>query len=296
MIESSQSVLTIRSDCGVASASFAPSYGGRGTSLMLPVDGQPREMIFIRPDFWTTTRDAGGLPFLFPVCGRHILEGEMFKYRWGGQVYDMPMHGFSLRKSWVVEEHASNRLVMSLSDDEQTRSHYPFQFNVVLDYRINPNSLECCHSYENVGDQPMPFYSGFHPYFRADSLDEEEWKLEGAFKQSGKYNESFTSVNEWTPAANYLNPVDAAKVQTVLQVDPCQPITLHGMGRMLVTLVPGRIGDELQFPYLQLYRSNQDPFICLEPWMSTPNGLNEPERISILPPGEKRKATFTISV
>jgi len=296
MIGSGQHIITIRSGHGAASASFAPSYGGRGISLILPVNGQPREMIFIRPDFWTTTRDAGGLPFLFPVCGRHTLDGVMFKYRWGGQTYDMPIHGFSLQKSWVVDDHTSDRLVMSLSDDDQTRTIYPFRFKVVLEYVISHSRLECFHSYENVGDQPMPFYSGFHPYFRVDTLDEEEWRVEGEFKRSGKYNETFTSVTDWRPSGTSLNPVEAAKLQAVLQVDPYQPIIFRGANSELFRLLPGRTGDDLPFPYLQLYRSNQDPFVCLEPWMSTPNGLNEPERIAILPPGEKRKATLTLSV
>jgi len=296
MTATGHNVLIIRSGEGVAAASFAPSYGGRGTSLILPVNGHPRELIYKRHDFWTTTRDAGGLPFLFPVCGRHILNGEMFKYQWDGRIHDMPMHGFSLRKAWTVTQHELNRLVMTLSDDEQTREHYPFRFNVTLDYLISSTSLECRHSYENTGDSPLPFFSGFHPYFTVDTLDTEEWRLEGAFKLAGKYNETFTAVTDWKQAESSLNPVEAAKVQTVLQIDPCQPISLRQGEDTLIRLQPSRAGDNIHLPYLQLYRSNQDPFVCLEPWMSTPNGLNEPNRITHIPAGEKRAATFTISV
>lgn len=287
-------VFTISSSDGSASAAFAPTYGARGISLNMNVNGSSRELIYTRPDFWTTTRDAGGLPFLFPVCGRHILNGHMFKYEWNGRVYDMPMHGFSLKKPWIVSEHSSDRLVMELVDDDDTRRCYPFSFRVVLDYRITDTRLICRHTYENRGENPLPFYSGFHPYFAIDTLDSESWWIEGAFHRAGTYDETYTSIKEWRESGTSINPVEAARCQSVFSMNPHMPVRISNRSGLFLEIIPNQVGDSALHSYMQTYRSNQDPFICLEPWMTTPNGLNEPHRITLLPPGESRLGTFTI--
>lgn len=287
-------IIVLRAANG-ASASFAPGFGARGTSLILPARGGGlREVLYCRPDFWTRERDNGGLPFLFPVCGRHIVDGELFKYRLDGAVLDMPMHGFSLRKPWTVKKREPDRLVMSLTDDEATRTLYPFRFEVTLDYRIFIDHLECRQTFVNRGDRSMPFFAGFHPYFAVDSLDAGGWSLGGGFESVGHYHESYTAIARWDPAPASIDAVAAAKIQNVIRLDPLKPIRLGDATGVRVELLPNHPGDSALFPYLQTYRSNQDPFICLEPWMATPNGLNEPERITHLAPGEVRGAVFSI--
>jgi len=295
MIVNGHRVFTIRSSSGTASASFAPSYGALGTSLVLSDHGQPREMLYQRPDFWTTKRDAGGLPFLFPVCGRHILNGQAGAYRMNGITYDMPLHGFSLRKQWTVNEVSANRLQMSLSDDAQTRENYPYEFTVTLDYLVTDTSLICRHGYENRSSKPMPFYSGFHPYFAVDELDSGEWEIEASINRIGQYDDTFARIQNWEPGTSVVEPVVASKNQRVAEIDSAKPVLLKRNGVTQVEMQVSAETDHVRMSYLQLYRSNDDPFICLEPWMGLPNGLNEPERIPGIAPGATVWATFTIS-
>lgn len=286
----------IRTADGNSSAAFAPTYGARGISLTLCGSEGPRHLLFTRPDFWTTTRDAGGLPFLFPACGRHMLDGKLGYYRMDGEERHMPLHGFSLRRAWKVIDSASDRIVMSLSDDKESRAMYPFRFDVTLDYVISSNALTCRHRYENRGDTDLPFYSGFHPYFLSDRLDEARWTVDGAFKRIGRYDSTLAHVEEWSGVASPIDAVSAARIQSVIEYDASHSVNILCNGKPSVTVRCGVDDGAYAMKYLQFYRSNQDPFVCVEPWMSVPNGFNDLARIPRLPPGKVCNAVFEIAV
>ena len=66
---------------------------------------------------------SGQAPLLFPVIGR--LNGG--KYRWAGQEYAMPKHGFTRKKEFVLESQSASQLTLLLRDDENTRPFTPFR-------------------------------------------------------------------------------------------------------------------------------------------------------------------------
>jgi galactose mutarotase-like enzyme len=42
----------------------------------------------------------------------------------------------------------------------------PFDFEVVFTYVLENGKLNIHQEYRNMGEQPMPMYAGFHPYFK----------------------------------------------------------------------------------------------------------------------------------
>ena len=67
---------------------------------------------------------SGQPPLLFPVIGR--LNGG--KYRWAGQEYAMPKHGFARKKEFALESQSASQLTLLLRDDANTRVIYRFSF------------------------------------------------------------------------------------------------------------------------------------------------------------------------
>ena len=61
---------------------------------------------------------------LFPYIAR-LTEG---KYMLDGKTYEMPIHGFVNSSDLEAEEHTAQRLVLKLTDSENTREMYPFAF------------------------------------------------------------------------------------------------------------------------------------------------------------------------
>ena len=72
---------------------------------------------------------------LFPYIAR-LTEG---KYMLDGKTYEMPIHGFVNSSDLEVEEHTAQRLVLKLTDSENTREMYPFAFVYWLTYELVGN-------------------------------------------------------------------------------------------------------------------------------------------------------------
>jgi galactose mutarotase-like enzyme len=287
--------ITIFSADQSTSATFIPSRGGIGSSLIMPCDGHSQEMLYLRDNFWTGEENIGGWPFLFPVCGRHLLKGERGKYQWNGIIYDMPLHGFSNRNKWLVEEQGADFVSLSLSNNAETLKFYPFQFYVRLTYTVSNGSILCEQHYENRGREPMPFYAGFHPYINIDSLDREKWTIAGGLTHAGVYNDSYTGIKEWLPLTTEIDAPPNCTVQRVLKIKSNQTVALLKNGEPYLHLNVNSETDTAIFPYMQLYRSGNDPFICMEPWMDIPNGLNRPEEIPKIPVGGAMRAVLKMS-
>lgn len=65
-------------------------------------------------------------PLLFPYVGR-FTEG---KYRLGGSVYEMGIHGFARHRLYEVVCREEDKIVFELRDDTETYRMYPFHFTL----------------------------------------------------------------------------------------------------------------------------------------------------------------------
>ncbi len=159
---------TIASSNGLNQATFVPERGGAISSIIMANGSQPRELLYQHDFFWDKTIDdlPGGWPFCFPVCARLERQGRRGAYLYDGNIYEMAIHGFSWSEPWQVEAETDNSVLLVLRDNDRTRAQYPFSFEVKLHYEMNDDGLICRQSYTNFGDNAMPYYAGFHPYFK----------------------------------------------------------------------------------------------------------------------------------
>ena len=100
-------------------------------------------------------------PLLFPAVGR-LRSGHAW---FAGSPHRMATHGFASAMPFVVTEQAADRVTLSLRSDDRTRAAYPFEFELLVHYRLTPNEVDIELSLHNEGETGMPYSIGLHPAF-----------------------------------------------------------------------------------------------------------------------------------
>jgi D-hexose-6-phosphate mutarotase len=121
-------------------------------------------------------RPAGGADMLWlspcsrMIAGQPIRGGIPLCLPWfGPHPQGLPQHGFARITDWRLDRieampDGATALTLSLSDDEVTRSIWPYQFMFRLDIRVG-RELTMTLSVANTGDDAMPVAFAFHTYF-----------------------------------------------------------------------------------------------------------------------------------
>lgn len=100
-------------------------------------------------------------PVLFPIVGR--LNGDQLRHR--GQTYPMTQHGFARDKPFAWAQSGPRSCTLVLTDDADTRTHYPFAFRLAVTYTLDRRQLGVTFDITNTGEEPMPASIGAHPAF-----------------------------------------------------------------------------------------------------------------------------------
>ncbi|HVV68239.1 MAG TPA: aldose epimerase [Gammaproteobacteria bacterium] len=269
---------SISSPDGSTQATFIPERGGMASSIIMPGNSGPRELLFQHEYFWDSdfTRLTGGWPFCFPTCGRLERYGKEGYYFYDGHHYQLPIHGFAWRLPWQVAEYTDKRIILILEDNAETRIVYPFHFTLELDYTIESGVLLCAQTYTNRSDKPMPYYAGFHPYFSTPAFNQGKEKVILDFHpiKCLAYNETLTDL---------VGERDLYAVPTTITADINERLTQLGIDKTtrlifpngdIIEMTAGGVEDPDLFPYIQIYTPIEQPFICIEPWMGHPNAMN----------------------
>ena len=141
----------------IATDHLAAAINPLGAELWSLTDAEGRELMTdADPAFWT-----GHAPILFPVVGRPYRE----TIRVDGTGYPLGQHGFARHRRFEVIEQSAARAVFGLSDDNETRKHYPFAFRLEIAFGIEGATLSVDVRIVNPGDVSLPASFGFHPAF-----------------------------------------------------------------------------------------------------------------------------------
>jgi len=295
-------VWSIVSRDGKTSASIVPELGGIVSSFVAPLKGTPRETLFLHPWFWDRAagRTRGGIPFIFPICGRLERDGEANTYLFAGRRYQMPSHGFASRMPWhVVRKDRPDELGISFADSQATRQMYPFKFRLELGYRVEPGRLVCDQTYTNTGPEPMPFYAGFHPYFLTPppGPGKAATRVSIAARTAFAYNERLTDIKGVKPVPRTPLSIASPKLHELLTkaAPPARASLRFPDGHGIEVVARGTENADL-FGYLQFYTMEDQPFFCIEPWMGFPNALNAVAGAHWLAPRSQVHGSFSCTV
>lgn len=248
------------------------------------------------PAYW-----EGSAPFLFPFCGR-VKDGI---YRWSGQEYAMPIHGFLPFAQMTVREHTADRLTLTLSDSAALREIFPFSFHLTLRYQLSSHELAVTATIM-AGDTGLPFSFGAHPGFNlpctAEGFSDAQLVFDGSaplarieITENGLLGNGRTNY-PLSGKALPLSPDPAGGCGIFFEVPKNQ--------RALTLTAPALPCDVrvefANFPVLGLWHAEGAPYLCIEPWhgLPAPDGipteLAEKPATVTLAPGEQ--STFTLRI
>ena len=249
------------------------------------------------PDFW-----GSHAPLLFPVCGR-LLNG---KYLYGGKEFQMSAHGFAKNMRFRVKEHSSDRLVLSLKDNDESFEIYPFEFELIAEFTVIKNSLSVYFTVKNEGTAELPYMIGWHPGFNLWG-DEKigdffvEYDKTKNFRRFPLQNGCFVCPNseEYKLKKNryYLCEEEIYRNDTMIFVGTGNSTTL-GSKKTDRTVT---VTYTENLPYLCLWKKNDSAarYICIEPWSDVPGPGDIEEnfdtrKMSRLAPGKEERYNLTI--
>ena len=156
----------LRLEAGPLSAEIVPEIGG-GIARFDFAEGRRIVDLFRPwPDGGSTEPGALGLFVLAPWSNR--ISGGGFSF--GGSFHALapnvagepfPLHGDAWQKPWTVAEHDATRARLV----RETRDLGSFHYRGELEYVLSAEDLSARLSLTNLGQDPLPFGAGFHPWF-----------------------------------------------------------------------------------------------------------------------------------
>ena len=225
------------------------------------------------PAYWT-----GRSPVLFPVIGRS--PNNLIDV--GGTLFPMLQHGVARTSVFDVVEATATRARLRLTDSTESRTHYPFAFELYLTYEVAENDVSVVATVRNVDTGPIPFQLGFHPAF--------VYPLPGAAGQVHRVVPARRDATAYHRINNSDGLVELAPVYTwgpqgdveivAGMFDTGALVTPSGVGES-VRYTAGGSSIELELiglPVFALWSKPSAPFLCLEPWSGMPLGAGQSTR------------------
>lgn len=270
-----------------------------GAELSSLCDADGREwMTDADPAYW-----AGRAPLLFPIVG--ALAGG--RYRLDDAQYELRQHGFARRMPWTLRAQAADSAAFILSDNEETRTAYPFAFQLEADFTVSGATLTIAATLTNTDPRDLPASFGFHPAFA--------WPLPGAVDKHG-HAIMFEAADpaplarlEGGLIAGHDRPSPLEGATTLLLSDALfadDALIWDGLNSRSVRYA-GPQGQSLTVAFpdtdkLGIWTKPGARFVCIEPWwgIADPVGFNgdlwtKPGMLR-LAPGERRSFTMALTL
>jgi galactose mutarotase-like enzyme len=260
---------------------LAPARGGMVTRFIV---GDTNVLYLDTDTLKDPTKNVrGGIPVLFPIAGRLTDD----KYQVDGVTYTMKQHGFARNVPWAIVDQATDggaRLGLALTPSHVTRPQFPFEFRLAMTYVLSEGRLTLQMRVSNTGERPMPIHPGLHPYFQLADRNKRAARV---------VTDATRAFDNRTGATIELHePIDlSGDVVDVHVLDhwPRNVRLTRPQDRDLELWlgVPDRV--------LVVWTERGRDFVCVEPWTTLRNALNE-GRAVIVPPGGTHETTFSIGL
>ncbi|MGI6269542.1 MAG: aldose 1-epimerase family protein [Candidatus Howiella sp.] len=220
------------------------------------------------PKYW-----KGRSPILFPIVG--ALRGG--KAVIDGREYGMPRHGLARIHPFQKIESGADSLTFRLDADEETRTHYPFDFSLEVCFALSGRTLTERFTVRNRDQKPMPFCLGCHPGFNIP-LEEGESLSDYTLRFEKTENCDSPLIDPTTDLIleKTRRPVltDSNTLPLSHELFYKDALVLENLQSRSVTLSSavscrGVRMDFDGFDYFGIWQAKDAPFLCLEPWTGT---------------------------
>lgn len=212
--------------------------------------------------YWTSHA-----PILFPICGG--LKDDI--YYLDGKKYEQKKHGYVRKVPFALVEKKDNEATFVLSETPESLQGFPFKFNLYIRYELT-DVLKIDYKVVNTDNKDMYFTIGAH----------EGYAIGGKFEDYSIVFEQKEDLNSYILDGNLLsydyiclgkNSNELALDYKYFEVDA---LVFKGIKSRKVWLKHKTKGNILSvefsdFNHLLLWTKPNAPYICIEPWIATPD-------------------------
>ena len=223
-----------------------------------------------QPDmFW-----QGSAPVLFPICGK-LYDGNL---RINKRKYKLNSHGFARNSGFNLMEFTDDIAVFSLLSNEETKKVYPYDFELIITYKLLGKSIDVSYEIINDSKETMYFSIGSHEGYNCMSglknyvieFENEEVAVpysdvegdlclpKSPIKTIMLSDELFTGSR----SVIFKNP--SSKALILKNIDGSEKIRVEYEG----------------FEYLVIWTKPNTQFLCIEPWCGMGEFYKFPDDIS----------------
>jgi galactose mutarotase-like enzyme len=277
---------------------IAATIAGQGAELISLRDGEGTELLWQAGPEWRRHS-----PVLFPIVGR--LKNDQLRHR--GQSYPMTQHGFARDRRFVWAEQGPSFCTLVLTDDAETRVHYPFAFHLAISYRLGDRQIEVGYEITNPGEEVLPASIGAHPAFNwplLPGLPKEAYRLTFAEAEPEPIRRLKDGL--LLPAAQ-PTPIEGRTLALSEQLFDDDAVILDRPVSKSVRYAADK-GPAIEMSWLGLNelgiwsKPGGAPFLCIEPWHGIASPVDfdgefaDKPGVMLIEPGARRALSYRIHV
>ena len=243
---------------------FCPKRGGIITNW---VSNDSEILYFDYKRFLDRTKSIrGGIPILFPICGS-LENNSLF----GDDFLDLMQHGFARDQEWNYEFNRNkNILCLTLTDNEITRKYYPYFFELEIEIKLSIETLILKIEILNKSNTTMPVNFGLHPYFNISDFNNIKFVDYPKCCLNQKNNNLAKTENLLKNLSKGIDLLMYSSGKTSF-ID-------YGLKRKITLTNPS------PFDISVIWSDPPRQMLCMEPWTSPRNSLeNGFRKIEIMP-------------
>lgn len=250
---------------------------------------------------------ANQAPVCFPIVGV-LPDGKALAF---GKECNMKRHGVARINPFEVAEKSENSVTFVQCSDENTKSAFPFDYELKIRYSIDDASVTNEYIITNNGAEKLPFTIGGHPAFNCPLCDDEKFEdykvvFDKKFTKSVLRPDHITGLVDINKRYLALENSDTIELKHEL-FEENDAMIFDSVESKCATLI-GKKGRGIKIEYGDMNNlliwsacGNAD-FVALEPWSgishcSDENEIFENKRgITVLAPGETKTFKFIITM
>ncbi len=270
-------------------------------SLEVVIDLDGAEILSVRRDsyeyMWQANKKYWGrtAPILFPIVGR--LQND--EYTVDNKKYGMNQHGFARDMRFTVVNQTETAVELELTANEITKEMYPYDFSLVIKYRLKNDDLTVEYIVKNPSNQTIYYSIGAHPGFN--------------LTPGADYAFNVNAVNSrYTLEGPYISgseECDQTEYKIESELFSNDAIILENDSDEKIVTITENGTDYIKIKYddfklLGIWSPYNDelPFVCLEPWngvadfmQKKSSEMQDKEFVNELAANESSEQKYTIT-
>jgi aldose 1-epimerase len=282
-------------------AVFAPAMGMIGCSLLH--DGE--ELLHHRGGLarYEATGSTMGIPLLHPwanrlggtsyTVGERTVEIDMDSPQVRTDPNGLPMHGLIHASYWEEQQPAGDAVAatLDLAAHPELAAEFPFPHTIAVTAAVRGSTLTVEATVEATGDEPVPLAFGFHPYLVLPGVPRADWHVEIPLTERLTLDDRMIPTGATETVEPFGGPLGERTFDDgYAGAGDGTTFALSGGGRRIeVELLSG-------YRYAQVYAPAAEETISFEPMTAPTDALRSGQGLELVEPGERRTATFAISV